>query len=247
MPQPIKKILIVGGGTAGWITAAYLNRFLDPLRCNITLIESADLGTIGVGEATVPPLVALLRLLGIDEDDFLVQCNATYKLGIKFIGWSKENQAFWHPFGATGGSIQGVPFFHHWLKGHLGGLDPTAYAAYAPQTVLGELNRAPRSLTAGSPITQQGAYAYHLDARAFAGYLSGLATGRGVRHLIDDVQEVILDEQGAINSIRTKAGAVLEADLYIDCSGFAAVLAEQALGDRHLDWSRYLLCDRAVT
>jgi len=249
MQNSLRSILIVGGGTAGWMTAAYLNRFLDPAKCQITLVESADLGTIGVGEATVPPLVAYLRMIGVDEDDFMTQCNATYKLGIKFSGWNNGaagGDSFWHPFGPNGGSPDGLPLFHHWLREHQAGREPAPYAAFSPQMVLGEMNRAPRSLTQGSIVTSQGAYAFHLDAKAFANYLMRLATWRGVQHLTDDVSEVTLDDAGDIETVRTKKGRTLSADLYIDCSGFAGLLIEQALGDKHLDWSRYLLCDRAV-
>jgi tryptophan halogenase len=246
MQNSIRSVLIVGGGTAGWMTAAYLNRFLDPAKCQVTLVESADLGTIGVGEATVPPLVAYLRLLGVDENDFLVQCNASYKLGIKFTGWLGGTESFWHPFGQNGGTIDGVPVFHHWLREQRAGREPAPYAAYTPQMVLGEMNRAPRSPSQETVITQQGAYAFHLDAKAFANYLMRLATFRGVHHLVDNVSEVALDDQGMIATVRTQKGRTLSADLYIDCSGFAGLLIEQALGDKHIDWSKTLLCDRAV-
>src|SRR4051812_50118401 len=107
MPNPIRSILIVGGGTAGWMTAAFLARFLDLAKCTITLVESQSIGTIGVGEATVPPLVAFLRALGIDEEDFLVQCHATYKLGIRFDDWRRGsgNDTVWHPFGHVGAPL----------------------------------------------------------------------------------------------------------------------------------------------
>ena len=245
MASPIGSILIVGGGTSGWITAAFLNRFLDPARCRVTLVESASVGTIGVGEATVPPLVALLRLLGIAEDEFLRECHASYKLGIKFVGWNRTPA--WHPFGHIGAAlIENVPLFHHWLRDHREGRDSASFTSYSLQAVLGDLNRAPRTLREGTEIIQQGAYAYHLDARAFAAYLAKVATGRGVRHLVDDVKQVALDERGRIRHVETKENGTLTADLYIDCSGFAGLLVEKALGDPYIDWSDALLCDRAV-
>jgi tryptophan halogenase len=251
MSNPIKSVLIVGGGTAGWMTAAFLSRFLDASRCSITLVESATIGTIGVGEATVPPLVAFLRMMGIDEDDFLRQCHATYKLGIKFIDWNGHGPGVadqvWHPFGQIGPPlVEGLPVFHHWLRNHRQGRDSSAYTSYSLQALLGDMGCAPRSLTQPSPVIRQGAYAYHLDAKAFAGYLARIATARNVRALVDDVRSVALDERGLIKHVDTAANGALAADFYIDCSGFTALLAEKALGDPWIDWSPYLLCDRAV-
>ena len=117
MSQAIRNILIVGGGTAGWVAATFLNRFLDPAFCRVTLVESAAIGTIGVGEATVPPLVAFLRAMGIDEAAFMKASNATYKLGIKFVDWHHGQDEVWHPFGVIGAAqIGGLPLFHHWLR-----------------------------------------------------------------------------------------------------------------------------------
>ncbi len=252
MTDSIKNILIVGGGSAGWITAAFLNRFLDPARCSITLVESETVGTIGVGEATVPPLVPLLRMLGIAEDDFLRQCHATYKLGIKFIDWNRGGQVdgkdeIWHPFGSIGAPlIENLPLFHLWLRDKRAGVDDSRYTDYSLQALLGEMDRAPRSMKEESIVTQQGAYAYHLDARAFADYLSRLSIGRGVRHITDDVTAVPLDARGFIRYVDTVDHGKLGADLYIDCTGFAALLIEKALADPHVDWSNHLFCDRAV-
>ncbi len=252
MQDSIKNILIVGGGTSGWITAAFLNRFLDPVRCSITLVESASIGTIGVGEATVPPLVPLLRMLGIEEDDFLRQCHATYKLGIKFIDWNRGSgirgkDEIWHPFGPVGSPlVENLPTFHHWLRDKRAGHDEGEYTAYSLQALLGDMNRAPRTLTQGSIVTQHGAYAYHLDARAFADCLAKLAKQRGVLHLTDDVLGVQLDARGFVGCVETKEHGRLAADLYIDCTGFAGLLIEKALGDAHVDWSNHLFCDRAA-
>lgn len=245
MAKPIRSILIVGGGTSGWIAAAFLNRFLDPARCRITLLESATVGTIGVGEATVPPLVPLLRLLGIAEDEFLRACHATYKLAIRFDGWARN--PVWHPFGEVGAAhIEGLPLFHHWLERHRAGVEPAAYADFSTQVRLATEDLAPRSLQHESEIIRRGAYAYHLDARAFAGYLAEVATGRGVRHVVDDVERVARDERGWIKQVETRANGALQADLYVDCTGFAAILIGKALESGFIDWSDQLLCDRAV-
>jgi tryptophan 7-halogenase len=248
MANSIKKILIVGGGTGGWIAAVFLNKFLDPKKCSITLVESATLGTIGVGEATVPPLVAFLRLMGINEDEFLRECHATYKLGIKFVDWHRRGDAaIWHPFGHVGAPmVERLPLFHHWLRNRRAGRDGSAYTSYSLQALLGDMNRAPRTLHDPSVVMQEGAYAYHLDARAFAAYLTRFAMQRGVHHLVDDVRNVALDERGYIKCVETKDNGALSADLYIDCSGFSGLLIEKALGDPHIDWSKYLFCDRAV-
>lgn len=245
MAHPIRSILIVGGGTSGWIAAAFLNRFLDPARCRITLVESPSIGTIGVGEATVPPLVALLRLLGVNEDEFLRACHATYKLAIRFDGWTRH--PVWHPFGHVGApQVAGLPLFHHWLDRQRAGEEPSPYAGFSLQVRLAEDNLAPRSMAAASEILQQGAYAYHLDARAFAAFLSELSVKRGVKYVVDDVRDVVRDDRGHIRHVETRDNGRLEADLYLDCTGFQALLAEKALGDPFIDWSDRLLCDRAV-
>jgi len=257
MNNSIKKILIVGGGTSGWITATYLSRFLDPSRCRITVVNSAALGTIGVGEATVPPLVSFLRMMGINEDEFLRQCHATYKLGIKFVNWNHgaalpgAEDSLWHPFGHIGPPlVSGLPLFHHWLRNKLAGNasinQNAAYTAYSLQALLGDLNRAPRTLHDASTIIQQGAYAFHLDAKDFATFLTKVAIRRGVHQIIDDIVHVSLDELGYIQCVETRDSGRLEADLYIDCSGFSGLLIEKALGDKYVDWSNHLLCDRAV-
>ena len=250
MTEPIKNILIVGGGTAGWVAATFLNRFLDPERCCITLVESETIGTIGVGEATVPPLVAFLRAMGIAETDFMKATNATYKLGIKFIDW-QPGADVWHPFGVVGAAqIGGLPLFHHWLRERQDGRDDSSYISYSLQALLGDMNRGPHPLEgnplAASRIIQQGAYAYHLDARAFAAFLRDIAVGRGVRHVIDDVGQVALDERGFISHVDTAAHGPLQADLFIDCTGFAAKLIEGSLGDRYVSWADQLLCDSAA-
>jgi tryptophan halogenase len=251
MTESIKSILIVGGGTAGWITAAFLNRFLKPAKCSITLVESATVGTIGVGEATVPPLVPLLRMLGIQEDEFLRQCHATYKLGIKFIDWNRGSQVtgkdeIWHPFGPIGAVVENLPLFHHWLRDKRAGLDQGAYTSYSLQALLGDMDRAPRTVNEGSAVTRHGAYAYHLDAKAFADYLARLATDRGVVRITDEVVNVPLDARGFIRNVETAEHGRLGADLYIDCTGFAGLLVEKALDDPYVDWSNHLFCDRAV-
>lgn len=251
MPKPITSILIVGGGTSGWMTAAFLSRFLQGTNCSISLVESSTLGTIGVGEATVPPMVALLRMLGIDEREFLRECHATYKLGIKFIDWRRDSRGLateaWHPFGPVGApQIEHLPLFHHWLRETLAGREIGSYASYSLQAMAGDMQRAPRSMERDSVITRNGTYAYHLDARAFADYLARHAMRTGVRRVVDDVLHATLDERGRIHSLSTRHSGPLSADLYVDCSGFSGLLIERELGDPWIDWSDRLFCDRAA-
>lgn len=242
----IRRILIVGGGTAGWMAAAYLNRFLRRAGCSITLVESADIGTIGVGEATVPALVRFVRSLRFDEDEFMRACYASYKLGIRFFDWVRDGHSYWHPFGLCGGTIDGLDLFHYWLRSVRAGRDEGPYSSYSLQALLGEADKAPRPFQGASTIMETGAYAYHLDAAAFADFLEKTAVGEGVDHLFDDVSNVVLDAHGRIERVETTSGRSLTADLYVDCTGFRGRLIEQALGDPWIDWSHLLLCDRAA-
>ncbi|HEX4985717.1 MAG TPA: tryptophan halogenase family protein [Burkholderiales bacterium] len=243
----IKDILVVGGGTAGWMTAALLNRFLPADKCRVTLVESAAISTIGVGEATVPPLVAFVRSLGISEGEFMAATHASYKLAIKFVDWrtGQGDDVFWHPFGPIGGSIDHVPVFHHWLSEHRQGRAPESFYDYSLQVLLSLQNKAPRTPKHSTKIIEAGSYAYHFDASAFARFLMKLATRRGVQHVVDDVRGVVQDERGYIRHVETQKHGALAADLFIDCTGFAGLLIDRTLHDPYVSWSDYLLCDRA--
>jgi tryptophan halogenase len=244
--QAIRSILIVGGGTSGWMAATYLATQLKATGRRVTLVESRNVPTIGVGEATVPPLVGYLRVLGISEKEFMRRSHATYKLGIKFVDWHRGDDHFWHPFGPVGGDIDGLQLFQFWLKSLRAGYREGPYTSYSVQVRAGELDKAPRALASGSFFYDRGQYAYHLDAGAFAEFLKTEAIRRGAVHVEDDVTGVALDERGFIRSVATRAHGELTADLYLDCSGFKALLAEGALGDRYIDWSDTLMCDRAI-
>src|SRR4051812_39447093 len=246
MTQPVKSILIVGGGTAGWMAATYLAAQLKATGGRVTVVEAPTIPSIGVGEATVPPLVGFLRLLGISEDEFMRRSHATYKLGVKFANWHNGDDSYWHPFGPVGGDIDGLPIFHYWLKSLRAGHPEGQYTSYSLQATLGEQEKAPRGAAGSTLIYDRGQYAYHLDAGAFAEFLKGQAVQRGARHIADEVTQVAVDERGHIRSVTTKQHGELSADLYIDCSGFRALLAEQALKDPYIDWSDTLLCDRAL-
>ncbi len=244
--RAVRDILIVGGGTAGWMTATYLATQLRASGGRVTLVESAEIPIIGVGEATVPPLVGYLRVLGISEEKFMREAHATYKLGIKFIDWHRGNDSFWHAFGPVGGTIDGLQLFHFWLRSLQAGNAEGTYTSYSIQALLGDQGKAPRQFTASSPPYDRGQYAYQLDAHAFAKFLQAEGVQRGTRHIVDDVTDVVVDERGFIRHITTKGSGTLTADLYIDCTGFRGMLIERALHDGWEDWSNVLLCDRAV-
>jgi tryptophan halogenase len=217
--DPVRDIVIVGGGTAGWMVAASLSRFQGNMGCRIRLIESAEIGTIGVGEATIPPIIELIRALNIDENELIRRTQATFKLGIEFKDWTRPGHSYLHPFGPTGFPKEGVEFFAYWLKhreqDRAGELEEYSMAAVAARQ--GKFMR-PVNL-AKSPL-ETITYALHLDASLFATYLRGYAEARGVTRTEGKLQSVALrPEDGFIASLTLESGAKIEADLYIDCTG----------------------------
>jgi tryptophan 7-halogenase len=240
----ISRITIVGGGTAGWMAACYLERFLSRVGSKITLIESQSIDTVGVGEATLPTIVRFLRNMGFDEQEFMRECKATYKLGINFHNWVNKEHNYWHPFGVCGSIIDGIDLFHFWVNAGL--QDNESYSDYSLQAQVAEKGRAPYFKDDVSKIIENGAYAYHLDAGEFAKYLKAKAVASGVEHVLADVDEVSLNSEGAIEYLTTKDGNKYEADLYIDCTGFRGRLINEAMQVPFTDWSEFLLCDKAV-
>jgi tryptophan halogenase len=228
------------------MSAIYLNRFLRHLKCDVTLIESPNLATIGVGEATIPSLVQFVRSLSLDENEFMRRCSATYKLGIKFTDWAGNGETYWHSFGRCGAPINGLDLFHFWLKRRTEAGSKLNYADYSLQTLLGEQEKSPRAVRGSSRVIDTGGYAYHLDAAALAEYFRELATSEGVRHLFGHVQEVALDQRGHIASLNIGGDRAIAGDLFIDATGFAGRLIEKGMGISWIDWSQYMLCDRAV-
>jgi tryptophan 7-halogenase len=241
----IKRIAIVGGGTAGWMAASILARSLPGTGCIITVIESPDIGTVGVGEATIPPIIDMLRLLNINEADFVRHTRATYKLGIKFTDWPRTGHSYWHPFGSFGAMINLRPFFHAWHKAQAAELRPR-FNDFSLCAALGDAGkfRFPDAAAQG-PVSGL-RYALHFDAGLVAQYLRTYSERLGVARLERTVAQTTLREDGFIDELVFNDGTRLQADLYIDCSGFRGVLIEGALKTGYLDWSNILPCDRAV-
>ncbi len=248
---PYRSVLIVGGGTAGWLAAAYLQRTLcgDPANpVSIHLVESADIGTIGVGEATVPTLRQTLRVLDIPETALFAQADATLKNGVRFVGWRNggppATDRYDHPFDPPL-AMEGYSTMIHWLNLKQRGLVSAPYSACGSvQTALFDPMLSPKMMASPNyeaPVP----YAYHLDAIKLAGVLRDTAVARGVRHTIGNVTTVQTDEAG-IRSITLADGQTLAADLFVDCSGFASLLIGKALDVPWVSYADHLLCDRAV-
>ena len=246
--KPISKIVIVGGGTAGWMTAAALSRVMGGIPgFSIQLVESEAIGTVGVGEATIPQIAGFNRLLGIDEMEFVRETHATYKLGIEFVDWVREGHSYIHPFGSFGIDMLGVEFRHFWLRGHeFGADDPIeSYSIAAMAAKAGRFDW-PRPDRPRSPISKL-AYAFQFDAGRYATFLRRFAEGAGVVRIEGQVVDIAQDaESGFLTSLTLANGKKIEGELFIDCSGFRSLLLGQTLGVPFIDWSNWLACDSAV-
>lgn len=245
-PEDIRDIVIVGGGAAGWMAAASLSHFLKAAGVRITLIESSEIGTVGVGEATIPPIMDFIRVLGLDEGQLIRRCNATFKLAIRFKDWLEPGSDFFHPFGQTGYPLEGVDFSAWWLSRYI-----CSRAArledYSLMATAAEAGRFSRPLRDHNSPLAQITYALHFDASLFADFLRTWATERGVSRIDAKISGAELDgKTGFIRGVRLEDGRFIPGDLFIDCSGFRGLLIEEALGTGYEDWRRWLPCDRAV-
>jgi tryptophan halogenase len=243
--NPIRKIVIVGGGTAGWMAAAGLARIVGTGLYSIELVESDEIGTVGVGEATIPTIVDFNRTLGIEENEFIRATQASFKLGIEFVDWYKLGHRYIHPFGVYGVPMGGVNFHHFWLRHRARG-GTLSHDVFNSSTMAARAGRFARPMPNDpSPLPPMN-YAYHFDAGLFAAFLRKRAEAGGVRRTEGKVVDVQLRADGFIESIKLGDGRVVEGDFFIDCSGFRGLLIEQTLQAGYEDWSRWLPCDRAM-
>lgn len=243
----VRKVLIVGGGTAGWMTAAVLSKILKNDYAEIELVESEEIGTVGVGEATIPQIGTFNRTLGIEENDFVRATQGTFKLGIEFVNWGANGERYIHPFGGYGLDMEGVSFHAFFLKHYGQTYGPETIDAYSLQALAARQNKFMRPVNAGNSPLSKIAYAFHFDAGLYAQYLRRQSEARGVvRHEGKVVDVALNGESGHIKHVQLADGRVLEADLFVDCTGFRGLLIEQALKAGYNDWSHWLPCDRAV-
>ena len=243
---PLSRIVIVGGGTAGWMTAALLGRFLRASPTQVVVVESDEIGTIGVGEASLPLLSTFNTLLGIDERDFIRQTKGSFKLGIEFVGWRRPGHSYFHPFGVYGQTVDIVDFHHHWLKAHASG-QGGMLDAYNMNTVLAMDGRfGGRSPDPRSPLSSV-IHAYHFDAGLYARFLRGHAEANGVQRIEGRIVDVTQDSaSGFVTGVNLQNGESITGDLFVDCSGFRGLLIEDTLKTGYVDWTGLLPCDRAV-
>ena len=243
--RPLKKICIVGGGTAGWIAAAMMAEHFKGRMAEIELVESDDIGTIGVGESTIPPFMQLLARLGVNEQEFVQETQASFKLGVRFDDWGEKGESYFHAFGAIGAPVDVSDFYQVWLKARQGGY-ARPLMDFAPSAVMARHGRFMLPFKAQRTPIHSATYALHVDAKRAAAYLRRFAEARGVTRTEGLVEDVSLRPDGFVQALKLRSGKVVEADFFIDCSGFRGLLIGKALGVGWTDWSPWLLCDRAI-
>lgn len=243
----LEHIVIVGGGTAGWMAAAALSRVLEQHSCAITVVEPSGIAPVGVGEATIPPIRLFNQMLGVDEATFLRETQGTFKLGIEFENWREQGHSYFHPFGRYGADLDTVAFHQYWRKLHQQGYQPTL-ADFSLATLAARANKFRLPDNDRHSVFSNISYAYHFDATLYAAWLKKYALARGVKVIDDTVDKVLLHPKtGFIEALSLRHSALLKADFFIDCSGFKGVLIEQALHTGYDNWQSLLPCDRAIT
>jgi tryptophan halogenase len=244
--NPIRRVVIVGGGTAGWMTAAALSHMLAGQGVSIQLVESAEIGTVGVGEATVPHIRFFNKKLGINETEFMARTKATFKLGIEFRNWGRKGDSYIHPFGVFGEEMGGIAFHHLWARMHHAG-SADSIEAFSLPVMAARMDRFAYPAEDPDDLLSTYSYAFQFDAGLYAAYLKDFAVARGVIRTEGRIEKVARDpENGFVTSVTLENGDVVEAELFVDCSGFRGLLIEQALETGYDDWSHWLPCDRAV-
>ena len=245
MENRISRVVILGGGTAGWMTAVAVAKSVGP-RIKISLLESDEIGAIGVGEATIPTIHWFNQLVGLDEAEFLRATKASFKLGIEFVDWLRPGHRYFHPFGYFGATLPGVAFYPRWAKARHEGRAREIWR-YSMATELALAGRFAFPANDQKSILSTLGYAYHFDAGLYARHLRTIAEAAGVTRHEGKLADILRDpETGFVTALTTERGEKLDGDLFFDCSGFRALLIEGALGAGYDDWSHLLPCDRAV-
>lgn len=243
----LKRVVIVGGGTAGWMAAASLSRYFNDGRRTITLIESDAIGTVGVGEATIPAIRSFNAMLDIPEAEFLRETRGTCKLGIEFVNWGKQGDRYFHPFGSFGQDLHGIPFHQLFLREHERSGGSGEICDYSMSAAAARAGHFARPAAGAQSAVSQIAYAYHFDAGLYAAYLRKLAERQGAVRIEGRITNVSRDsESGDVASVTLDNGTLVAGDLFIDCSGFRGLLIEEALETGYEDWSHWLPMDRAI-
>ncbi|AWL10678.1 Tryptophan 7-halogenase [Saliniradius amylolyticus] len=242
----IQHITILGGGTSGWLSAAILSYQFRHQPVRITLVESEQIGTIGVGEATIPPFLDVLSSIGIDQFDFIRQTQSTFKLGIRFSGWLEQTDAYMHPFGQLGQPLFHQDFYQCWLKSYQAG-NNSPLMAHSPAAVLAEAGGFMMPAMVKNHPMQASAYALHIDATLAARYFRNHAEKLGVERVEGRVEQVLCHENGHVSQLLLSDGSAVGGQLFLDCSGFSALISGQTLGAEFEDWSEFLTVNEAVT
>ncbi len=243
MTRPVRDLVIAGGGTAGWMTAALLRKVL-PSTVSITLVESEQIGIVGVGEATIPPIQTFNKVLGLDEKAFLKETHGSVKLAIKFENWRVPGESYFHTFGAPGANLGFASFQHYWLRAQREGLNRSLwdYDLNYLSCTAGKFNK----MNSQNPLYDM-QYAYHFDSAYYGQFLRGIAESAGVTRVEGKIEHVgLCDESGSVTGLQLTNGRQIDGDLFIDCTGMRSVLLQQTLGVEFEDWQKWLPADTAL-